>query len=207
MTAHAHATDAMSGQQLGLLRAMSQLRPVPFLFGGYAEDALLAGTVTRPHLDIDWICPRRELKLRLDQARGLGFTEFEVWGEAAPGAPFYLHTKQGDLLVDIGVSDESGGHNHCDVHRLAFEIDDAPAPAGYRILLADDMYEHPPVRLDGIELSVISPLALHQIRIGIASQGSFGPLSERQRETSRRLRAAYFPGVPEQELVPRIERL
>ena len=42
--------------------------------GGYAGEALLAGTVTRPHLDVDWLLPPGELGLRLEQARELGFT-------------------------------------------------------------------------------------------------------------------------------------
>ena len=32
--------------------------------GGYAEDALLAGAVTRPHEDVDLIFPRSEEELR-----------------------------------------------------------------------------------------------------------------------------------------------
>ena len=58
--------------------------------GGYAEDALLAGRVTRPHEDVDVIFPRDEEALRMDQLADLGFEEWETWGEAAPGVPFYL---------------------------------------------------------------------------------------------------------------------
>src|SRR5215471_20279739 len=105
-TAH---TDSVTVGQLDLLRRMSELDPPPFVFGGYAEDALLAGTVTRTHQDVDWLVPRSDLALRLAQARQLGFSEFETIGESAPGEPFYLSAQSQDLSIDIGVTDEADG--------------------------------------------------------------------------------------------------
>ena len=207
MTALELQSDPLTARQLDLLRRMSRLTPAPYLFGGYAEDALLAGSATRPHDDIDWLVPRRELELRLRQARSLGFTEFETWGEAAPGEPFYLFAQHGELCIDIGVSGEIDGRSCLQVHRLAFEVGGTDAPAGYRVILPDDMYEHPPATLEGIEVHVASPLALYQIRVGIASQGSFGALSQAQVATARRLRQRFFPGAGEADLAPAIEPL
>ena len=118
-------TDPQTAQQLDLLRRMSELDPPPCVWGGYAEDALLAGTVTRPHLDVDWLLPRRELDLRLEQARELGFTNFESWGEAAPGEPFYLSARNGELSIDLGIGEEADGHLLVRVWKLAFEVDGA----------------------------------------------------------------------------------
>jgi hypothetical protein len=87
--------DPLTAHQLDLLRRMSELDPPPVVFGGYAEDALIAGTVTRPHGDVDWLVPRRELALRLTQAESLGFAGFETWGESGPGEPFYLVGQNG----------------------------------------------------------------------------------------------------------------
>jgi hypothetical protein len=173
--------------QLDLLRRMSELDPPPFVFGGYAEDALLAGTVTRPHGDVDWLVPRNELALRLEQARTLGFVEFETWGESAPGEPFYLFAQSGDLSIDIGVADEADGRPLARVWKLAFPIDGG--------------------ELDGIAVHVASPLALHQIRAAIAAKGSFGPLSATQRASLDKLRETFFPEYAEHELTPRIESL
>jgi hypothetical protein len=193
--------------QLDLLRRMSELDPPPCVFGGYAEDALLAGTVTRPHIDVDWLVPRSELALRLAQARTLGFAEAEIRGESGPGAPFYLFAQAGDLRIDIGVTDDADGRPLGRIWKIAFEVDGGEAPAGYQFLLPRDTYTHPPARLDGIEVRVASPLALCQIRIGIAGRGSFGPLSAQQRASLRRLREAFFPGRGEDELAPSIEPL
>lgn len=196
--------DPLTARQLDLLRRMSELDPPPFVFGGYAEDALLAGTVTRTHLDVDWLVPRGELALRLAQARTLGFAEFETWGESAPGEPFYLFARNGDLSIDVGVTDEASGRLVGRVWKVAFQVGGGEAPAGYQFALPADTYTHPPARLDGIEVHVASPLALYQIRAAIASKGSFGPLSAGQRAS---LRDPFFPGRREDELAPVIEPL
>ena len=186
---------------------MAEFDSPPFVFGGYAEDALLAGTVTREHLDIDWLVPRGELELRLEQAQALGFTAFETWGESAPGEPFYLFSKNGDLSIDIGISDEADGQLRGRIWKLAFEIEGRPAPAGYQFDLPSDTYTYPVASLDGIAIRVVSPLALYQLRAAIAAKGSFGPLSERQQASLDNLRETFFPEVEEDGLAPRIHPL
>jgi hypothetical protein len=200
-------TDALTARQLGLLRRMSELEPSPFVFGGYAEDALLAGSVTRTHGDIDWLVPRNELALRLAQARALGFVDVETWGESAPGEPFYVVARNGDLTIDVGVTDEEGGRLLGRIWKIAFPVEGAEAPAGYQFELPGDTYTHAPARLEGIEVHVVSPLALYQIRAAIAARGSFGPLSASQRASLGKLRETFFPGRPGHELTPTIEPL
>jgi hypothetical protein len=205
VTAVAAATDRLTAAQLDLLRRMSELDDPPHVFGGYAEDALLAGTVTRPHGDIDWMARRSDLRMRLAQARALGFHDFETWGEAAPGQPFYIFVANGELKLEIGVTDEDAGHNVVRVHRLAFDIGGRPAPSGYQLVLPADTFDHPPAVLDGIAVRAVSPLALYQFRVGIAAQGSFGPLSERHMRTSLRVREKLLPDRSDAELAPTIE--
>jgi len=199
--------DALTEQQLELLRRMTALHPPVRIIGGYAEDALLAGTVTRPHVDIDWLFPRREYDLRLAQACQLGFDRLEVWGESAPGQPFYLYGDNGRLKLELGVADEEDGRLWIKLHRLAFEIDGGPAPAGYRLELPGDTFEHPPVEIDGITVWPASPRALYQIRVGIAQRRSFGELGPKQLHAMRQLKARFFPERPEDELLPTIETL
>jgi hypothetical protein len=206
MTAEAVAAS-LAGAQLELLRRMAALDPPPCLIGGYAEDALLAGTVTRSHVDIDWLVPRRELPLRLAQARRLGFRDFETWGESAPGEPFYLYGENGELKLELGIVDEQDGRVYLTIHKLAFDLDGRAAPAGYRVRLPDGTFHHPPVEIDGIVVRTASPLALYQLRAGIASQGSFGRPSPLQQDSARRLKQKFFPGRSDTDLEPEIERL
>jgi len=173
--------------------------------GGYAEDALLAGSVTRPHGDFDWLLPRSELELRQAQAERLGFSGFDTWGEAAPGVPFYLFTQTGDLKLEIGIADEEDGALWVKIHRLFFQIGDQEPPAGYRVRMPDDTFDHPPVDIDDVTIRVASPLALYRLRVSIASQGSFGELSDRQRESSRLLREKLLADRSESELAPQLE--
>jgi hypothetical protein len=197
----------LARRQFELLRSTASLDPAPYLMGGYAEDALLAGTVTRPHDDLDWILPRRELELRLAQAEGLGSTDFETLGEAAPGEPFYLCSELRDLKLELGIAEEEDGALWVKVGQLFFPVAGQEAPARYRVRLPEDTFDYPPVELDGIELRVASPLALYQIRIGISGQGSFGELTEKQQLSARSLRDRFFADRDESELEPLVERL
>jgi hypothetical protein len=167
----AAAVASLAEQQRDLLARMAALDPAPCIMGGYAEDALLAGTVTRPHADIDWIVLRSELEL------------------------------------ELGIVDETDGRICVRVHRLNFDIGGKEAPAGYQLILPRDTFRHPPVEIDGMTIRPASPLALYQLRVGIARQGSFGDLSERHLRTSRRLRETFFPGRSDDDLEPRIEPL
>ena len=130
----------------------------------------------------------------MDQLAELGFTEWETWGEAAPGVPFYLCGQSGDLRVDVGLLDREGTANWMRVHRLAFTVGGEPAPAGYQLRLSDDMFDQPPGQLEGIAVHTISPLALFQIRAGVAWRNSFGPLSERQVRDDGEAARALLPG-------------
>ena len=192
----------LARRQLDLLARISELEPPVSLMGGFAEDALLDGVVTRPHEDIDLLFARRDHELRMSQLTELGFTDWAIQGEAEPGMPFYLFGQNGDLKVDLGIADEIDGGIWVRVHKLAFSVGGGEAPAQYRFKLPDDIFDHPTVELEGIPIKPIQPLGLYQIRAGIARRGSFGPLSERHQATLTRLRETFFPGLSEQELLP-----
>ena len=197
----------LTARQLELIATLAALEPPPWFMGGYAEDALLAGAVTREHEDVDLIFPRAEEQHRLAQLAELGFGDWETWGEASPGVPFYLFGQSGELRLDLGIVDRADGGNWMRVHRLAFTVGGEEAPAGYQLRLPDDLFDHPVVELEGIALKPVSPLALYQMRAGVAEHNSFGPLSERQRATMAELRARFFPEVPEEDLLPPSEPL
>ena len=197
----------LTARQLELIATLAALEPPPWFMGGYAEDALLAGAVTREHEDVDLIFPRAEEQLRRAQLAELGFGDWETWGEASPGVPFYLFGHSGELRLDLGIVDRADGGNWMRVHRLAFTVGGEEAPAGYQLRLPDDLFDHPVVELEGIALKPISPLALYQMRAGVAEHNSFGPLSERQRATMAELRARFFPEVPDEDLLPPSEPL
>ena len=195
-------SDDLTDRQLELIAKLAALEPTLSFMGGYAEDALLAGRVTRKHEDVDVVFPRHELELRFAQLAELGFGDWETWGEAAPGVPFYLFGQNGELKVDLGVADEQEGKHWMRVHNLAFTIAGEEAPAGYQLQLPDDLFDQPLVELEGIAIKPVSPLALYQIRAGVAERNSFGPLSESHLVTLAQLRERFFPDRSEDELLP-----
>jgi hypothetical protein len=77
--------------------------------GGFAEDALVAGTVTRAwrfRLGL----PAQRARTTAGQAEELGLEGFETLGECALGAPFYLFAQApGDVRLDLGIADEENG--------------------------------------------------------------------------------------------------
>ncbi len=190
-----------------MLQRMASLDPAPCFMGGYAEDAMLAGAVTRPHEDLDRISPRASSRSGSLRPSALGFSDFETWGEAAPGEPFDLFTQNGDLRLDLGIADEVDGANVVRIHKLFFEVGGLEAPAGYKVYLPADLFDFPPVEIEGVAIRTASPLALYQLRVGIALQGSFGPLSERQLASMSSIREKFFPDRSEADLEPRIESL
>jgi hypothetical protein len=130
-----------------------------------------------------------------------------VRGESAPGRTFYLHAKNGDLELEIGVVDEDETGIWLTIGQLGFEIGGRPAPAGYCIKLPDDTFEHPAAAIDGVTVWPASPLALYQLRVGIAQKGSFGELGEKQLQALRALKARFLAERSVKELIPRIEPL
>ena len=200
-------TADLTGRQLDLIARLAALEPAICFMGGYAEDALLEGSVTRPHEDVDVIFPRAQEELRMTQLAELGFTGWETWGEAAPGVPFYLFGQHEDLKLDLGIVDQVDGSNWMRVHRLAFTVGGEEAPAGYQLRLPDDLFEHGLVELEGIRIKPIPPLALYQMRAGVAARNSFGPLSERHLATMAALRQRFFQDRPDDELLPPAEPL
>jgi Aminoglycoside-2''-adenylyltransferase len=201
------ARDQLTERQLELIAKLAALEPTLTFMGGYAEDALLAGRVTREHEDIDVVFPRTEQELRFAQLAELGFGNWETIGEAAPGVPFYLAGQYGEVKLDLGVADHHDGKHWMQVHKLSFTVAGDEAPAGYRLQLPDDLFEQPLVELEGIAIKPLSPLALYQMRAGVAKRNSFGPLSERHLLTLARLREQFFPDRSEEELLPPSEPL
>ena len=199
--------DDLTRRQLQLIANLAALEPTLAFMGGYAEDALLAGRVTREHEDVDVIFPRSEQRLRIAQLAELGFGNWETWGEAAPGVPFYLFGHNGELKLDLGVADEQDGKHWMRVHRLSFTVAGEEAPAGYQLQMPDDLFDQPLVELEGLQIKPVCPLALYQIRAGVAARNSFGPLSERQVATMAQLRDRFFPDRSESELMPPSEPL
>jgi len=182
---------------LPLLEDLFGLDPKVFVIGGVAEDALLNGTMTRDHWDIDMVTLRDDVPTRERQLAQLGFPPLEVKHEAIPGVPMVYETGHDDLHIEVGPVDElSPGDVSCAV----------PGEAGpVRIHLPDDIFSHPATTIDGVSIQTVSPLTLYQIRAGLEAVGSLGPLDESGIAVQKRLRDELLAEVPPALLMPRME--
>ena len=75
--------------------------PPVYLFGGFAEDALLHGAAVRPHEDVDVLVRRDALEQQLENARAIGFELDEVRFQPIEGKPVVIGTTGGSINLEI----------------------------------------------------------------------------------------------------------
>ena len=182
---------------LPLIEQLASLEPPVFVFGGIAEDAVLDGSITRPHGDVDVLVARASLERHLGQFGALGYAGFDVLFESSPGVPLVLGATHRGLNLELGVFDE------LEPGSASFVL---PVEAGaVRITLPADTLTFPVGRLDGVPIRTISPLALYQLRQAFISTGAFGPARDKDRAAQTRLRGQLLGNAAEADLSPRIE--
>ena len=183
----------LAAAQLDLIAGLMVLDPPVFLFGGYAEDALLYGTVARPHDDVDVFVWRDDLPSRLDQVRALGFEGIESRFEPSSGRPLVVGAARGDLQLELCIGDRAGGRAHFDL----------PAEDGLgRVWLPDDLVDYPMQHLDDLVVRTLSPLALYQVRM--ASASVFGGFRPKDELSQAALRDRFFASSSEADLAPAV---
>lgn len=183
-------------EQLALLRAVMEWQPKAWIFGGFAEDALLHGHASRPHEDVDVVVFRDELPLRLDQARALGYDQVHVRLQQQPDRPLVVGCWNEDgVLLELSIfeRDDSG--------RAYFEKPTPDGPA--RLYFPEDAFRQPQTQFEGIEIRTVSALTLYHIRAGVVDL--FGGMRDKDAVSQEKLRKRFFAEVPEIQLAPRIE--
>ncbi len=183
---------------LALIADLYALEPPIFIFGGYAEDALLHGQVNRSHADLDVLVVRTELEQRLSQFALLGFERFQIYHDIAPDKPLVLNSERNGLHLEIGIMDRDASG------RTYFEVRSQPWDQVCRIYLPDDAFSYPPVKLGGTSVRTLSPLALYQIRAGLAAVNAFGDFRPTDAPAQTLLKARFFPDADESQLLPEI---
>jgi hypothetical protein len=186
----------VTAAQLDLIARLMVLDPPVLLFGGYAEDALLHGTVSRPHDDVDVFVWLDDLPTHVEQVRALGFESIEVRFEPSPGRPLVVGAARGDLELELCVGDRSDGRAHFDL----------PGSGGLdRVWMPNDLVTYPEQRLDDLVVRTISPRALYQVRL--VSAAVFGGFRPKDEVSQAALRERFFAGMSDADMEPAITRL
>lgn len=185
--------------QLRVIKEMSESGLPIFLAGGFAEDAVMAGQVTRIHGDIDIGA------LRENEDTIISFYEdtgFKVKPKRMPyglSQRFYGLERNG-INLELTIYDTSPG-------RLYFETYDyVILNDRYRIYFSRKEFTSPDQRLDDLQhITALSPLAQIQHRSAIR-------LIHLERETDenqKALIAKYFPGesVTSEKFKPKVIKI
>ena len=180
--------------QLELIRMLMAVDPAFTLFGGFAEDALLFGGVSRPHDDVDVLVWLDELPARQAQLSGLGYSDFETRFEPAAGRPLAIGALGGPVDLELCIGQRTSNRS------LYFELPDASGLQ--RVWLPDDALDQPSARLEDIEVRVPSPLLLYQVRTAMGAV--MGGLRPKDETTQSVLRSRFFADALEAHLAPRI---
>ena len=179
---------------LALIDRLTTLRPPVFVFGGYAEDALLAGRTTRPHDDVDVLVRKVDLAEHVERFAEWGFASFEIYFEVVPGSPLVYHAASDGIELELGVYDELVPG------RPSFVL---PADGQLtRVTLSSDSFAHPLGRIDGVSIRTLSPLALYQMRAAVMRTGVFGPPRPKDEAAQAKLRTSLLARLGADELEP-----
>jgi hypothetical protein len=185
------------GRYLALIDRLTTVQPPVFVFGGFAEDALLAGRTTRPHDDVDVLVGRADLVEHLRWFGDCGFPDFEIYFEVVPGSPLVYHSALDGIELELGVFDELVPG------RPSFVV---PADGQLtRVTLSHDSFSHPLSRIDGVPIRTISPIALYQMRAALMRTGAFGPARPKDELAQAQLRTRLLSNHRAEDLEPEFD--
>jgi hypothetical protein len=189
-----HGNTLASAGYPGLIERLATVQPPVYVFGGFADDAVLGGKTTRPHDDVDVLIKRADLAEHLKRFVEWGFPRFEIYFEVVPGSPLVYHSAADGIDLELGVYDElqSGRPS------FVLPMDDRLT----RVTLSSDCFTHPVGRIDGVPIRTISPLALYQMRSAIMRTGVFGPPRPKDEAAQAHLVASLLADMPTETLEP-----
>src|SRR5688572_28648900 len=95
----------MGAEYLPLIGSLMKLDAPIVLFGGFAEDAMLNGTIRRHHDDVDFLIERSSLPRGLEIFDELGFGPPEVRWAPVAGEPLVMGTIRDELNLELSVKE------------------------------------------------------------------------------------------------------
>lgn len=177
--------DSITKTQLEFIRdSFSSQLPV-ILVGGYADEALLTGKITREHHDVDLVTKRQHVEVVKIGYQNLGYHVEEVV-ETGAEKPYKLLLKKGNSEIDVAIL-------NLDAETNQPYIDIKGEGERFRVLFTADTYDFPQQSLEGIEVRTLSPLALIQMKNTASIIGRFEP-RKKDKISQRDLGDKYFPG-------------
>lgn len=170
------------------------LKPPVWVFGGIAEEALLEGSVTQEHGDVDLLVNRNALSRHIAGFEAIGYPSPQVYFEVVPDQPLVLGTERDGMPLEIGIYDE----DEMEPGVASFVL---PTEEGLRrFILPDDTLTHRITEIDGMSVRTVSPLALYHLREAFILTGVFGPPRDKDVAVQARLRDELLSDATEDDL-------
>lgn len=191
----------MKNDYRDLLQKISQEKPTIYIFGGFAEEALLFGKTTRKHEDVDIVVLRKDLESYIKRFQNFGFKDYEIYLEDPAGNPTVLHSENNGLAIELCVFDQN------EEGRIHFYIFGETDEEEFHIFLPKDAFDYQTTNIDGVEIQTVSPLAQYQIRAALGITKSFGDFRDKDIKSQKELKEKFFAGKDEEELKPKVEKL
>jgi hypothetical protein len=139
--------------QLAFIREVFERKLPVRLWGGYADDALLSGRVSRLHHDVDFVAMRSDIDTLKVELRKLGYEVAEELLEKG-AKPYKLLVKGKNILADVALFDiGKDGHPIIDILY-------SKNKRHYKVLFSEDMFEEAGCSIEGIPVVTVSPIAL-----------------------------------------------
>lgn len=127
------------------------------LYGGYAEEALLEGDITRKHHDVDMVALRKDKDQLKTDFENMGSNVEEVFEKEAD-KPYKLLVKKGEVETDVALLDWDDERNQ------PFAETRTPDGRKVRAYFDHSSFNQEPQKLGDLEVKAVSPLMQMQMR-------------------------------------------
>jgi hypothetical protein len=169
-----------------------------YLMGGFAEDALLDGQITRERGDIDLLIPEGRWDATRVDLEERGLRDFAPLLQGPQKEAIALVSCDLGFAVEFWLTEQDAGGNALIL---------PGATAFFRLRMPADTFDFAGATLDGVQVRTVSPRALALLRATSAITRGDDTARAADRRVFQRIVEEFLPGADTEALVPDIEEL
>lgn len=182
---------------LQFLRDASSIEHL-YLMGGFAEDALLDGGITRKRGDIDFLVPERHWSSTRTELEGIGLRDFAPLLAGPDGKPPAFVSRDLGFEVEVWLATLDG-----EDYGLVL-----PGGSGFfQLRLPSDTFDFTGASLDGTHVRTVSPRALALLRATSAATRGDEESRAADRRVVQRIVEKLLPSRGAESVIPDITEL
>jgi len=175
----------LTNQQVQFITSVFEHKLPVYLYGGYAEETLLHGDVTRSHHDVDFVALRKDASDLKRELTDMGYEVAEMHEEGAD-QPYKFLIKSGPVEADVALLEWDEDRNQ--PYGETRTTDQSPI----QVYFDKDIFNQPPLLLKDHQVHTVSPLAQMQMRSAFSEVRGGQPRSQ-DVEQQELLRQKFYP--------------